>query len=166
MMPLNVAGRFELLKKDIPQLSAYALVDGVQYSRFTGTHVESRYGVNRALFAGTEDEALAHAGPWLIDLEKESSSTAGTVSQLEQAYPSVMWLFSRLDLESLAMVLQLKLNAKLPDGRTSLVRFWDPRAFVGLFNALDLPSRQEYFSHVDEWHGQIEGKRFHVSIHA
>lgn len=166
MMPSSVAGRFEQLKKQAPQLSAYALVDGVQFSRFTGAHIESRYGANRALFAGTEDEALAHAGPWLIDLEKESPSTAGTVSQLEQAYPSVMWLFSRLDLESLAMVLQLKLNAKLPDGRTALVRFWDPRAFVGLFNALDLPSRQEYFSHVDEWHGQIEGKRFHVSIHA
>lgn len=166
MMPSSVAERFEQLKKQPPQLSAYALVDGVQYSRHTGTRIEHRYGANRALFVGTDDEALAHAGPWLFDLAKESPSIVGTVAQLEQAYPSVMWLFSRLDLESLALVLQLKLNAKLPDGRTALVRFWDPRTFAGLFNALDVPSRREYFSHVDEWHGQIEGKRFHVSIHA
>ncbi|CAM2192060.1 conserved protein of unknown function [Paraburkholderia kururiensis] len=166
MMPSGVAERFERLRKESPQLSAYALVDGVQFWRFTGARIEPRYGANRALFVGTEDEALAHAGPWLVDLARENPSTADTLVQLEQALPSVLWLFSRLDLESLALVLQLKLNGKLPDGRVALIRFWDPRTFVGLFKALDLPSRREYYSHVDEWHGQTEGKRFHVSIHA
>ena len=166
MIPDDIAGRLERLKANSPQLAAYALVDGVQYSRFTGARIEQLNGTTRALFVGTEDEALAHAGPWLVDLAKADRSIVATVTRLEQTHPSVMWLLSQLDIESLAMVLQLKLNSKLPDGRTALIRFWDPRVLVGLFNALDLQSRREYFSHVDERHGQIEGKRFHISIHA
>ncbi|RQP35004.1 hypothetical protein [Burkholderia ubonensis] len=49
-------------------------MDGVQFSRFIGTLIEQRYGANRALSISTEDEALAHAGPWLVDLVNESSS--------------------------------------------------------------------------------------------
>jgi Domain of unknown function (DUF4123) len=166
MIPQAIAERFTRLQKQAPELIAYALIDGVQFTRHTGQSFAPRYGANRALFVGTEDEPLAHAGPWLIDLKKESPHIVATIGELELTYPSVVWLISRLDLESLALVLQLKLDVKLPDGRIALMRFWDPRTLFSLFNALDVPAREEYFSHIDEWHAQVDGKRFHISIHA
>jgi len=119
----------------------------------------------RALFQGTEDEGLAHAGPWLVDLAQETPDHIGAISGLEQAKPSVVWLFSRLPLEPLALALQHRLNSRLPDGKIALIRFWDPRVLVTLFKALDLPTRRDYFSDADEWHAQLDGKRFHISIH-
>nr|WP_171910183.1 hypothetical protein [Paraburkholderia fungorum] len=55
---------------------------------------------------------------------------------------------------------------KLPSGKIALVRFWDPRVFVPLFNALDNHARCSYFGDIDEWHGLLDGKRFQVSHHA
>ena len=64
------------------------------------------------------------------------------------------------------VTLQSKLNSRLPDGKVALLRFWDPRVFVPLFNALDTAGRQAYFGDVTEWHGLKNGKRFHVSHYA
>ncbi|WP_414446781.1 DUF4123 domain-containing protein [Burkholderia sp. 22PA0099] len=166
MMPLEISQRFDHVREHFPHMAAYALVDGVQYTRLTGARVTPSVRENRALFAGTEDAALAHAGPWLVSVATAGASTLQTISRLEQAYPSVLWLFSQLDMESLAQVLQVKLDARLPDGQIALMRFWDPRTLVALYNALDATARREYFSHVDEWHGQFEGNRFHITFYA
>ena len=164
MIPAPIAARLKLLQRDTPYLRAYALVDGVQYGKVTGSPMQGSEA-RRALFQGTEDEGLAHAGPWLIDLAQEAPEALSTISDLEQAKPSVVWLFSRLPLETLALALQTRLNSRLPNGKIALIRFWDPRTLKALFNALDVPTRRDYFSDADEWHAQLDGKRFHISIH-
>jgi hypothetical protein len=54
------------------------------------------------------------------------SKDASELGALERALPSLSWLMTTMDLDGLAQVLQLKLNAALPDGRQALLRFYDP----------------------------------------
>ncbi|MFM0059911.1 DUF4123 domain-containing protein [Paraburkholderia phytofirmans] len=166
MIPATLAERLERLRADAPALRAYALVDGLQYEQHFGRSLRRRGGTVHSLFAGTEDEPLASAGPWLVDIAQPDADVVASLDELETARPGVMWLFSTQDIESLVRTLQRKLNSKLPNGKIALLRFWDPRVFVPLFNALDTERRRAYFGDVDEWHGLADGKRFHVSHHA
>jgi hypothetical protein len=166
VIPPKLAERLERLRTLTPGLRVYALVDGLQYEQHFGYPIKRRWGAVEALFAGTEDEPLADAGPWVIDLAAPDAATISPLGELEEARPGVMWLFTTQDIEPLVAILQRKLNSRLPDGKVALIRFWDPRVFVSLFNALDAAGRQAYFGDVNEWHGLRDGKRFHVSDHA
>jgi hypothetical protein len=166
VIPKPLAERLERLRTVTPQLRAYALVDGLQYEQHVGDRIKKRWGAIHALFAGTQDEPLSDAGPWVIDLTEPDATALASLEDLEQACPGVLWLFTTQDIEALVGTLQRKLDSKLPNGKIALIRFWDPRVFVPLFNALDNDARRSYFGDVDEWHGLLDGKRFHVSHHA
>ena len=43
----------------------------------------------------------------------------------------------------LGQLLQLRLDVNLPDGRSALLRFWDPRVLVNLARTLDGAQREE-----------------------
>ena len=88
----------------------YALVDGVQYE----THRQARLMTDSTrypLFTGTPDVALAHAGPWLVDLARPAPSFLEYLAALKQEIPSFTWLFAVQDLGGLAQLLQLHFTA-------------------------------------------------------
>lgn len=150
--------RLAQLRSNFGALRLYALVDGAQYQQRLGQAMAQQPGM-RALFAGTPDEALAHAGPWLIDAESEDASLANELAKLEAEVPAVSWIIAPQDLEGLAQLLQLKLDMKLPDGRCALLRFWDPRVLVTLVQVMDEEQRMSFFAHIEEWHMLHNGKR-------
>lgn len=157
-MAFDVQERHALLLSKNPGLRLFALVDGVQYAR----HEEQPLiptPSQRALFDGTGDAHLAHAGPWLVDVAQADPAQVVHLVELEQAAPAVSWLMSRLDLATLAAVLTKRLDMRLPDGRTALMRFYDPRVLLGLIEILDGPQREAFFAHIDEWHLLRNGKR-------
>lgn len=81
------------------------------------------------------------------------------LAALERAKPAVSWLITPIDLEGLAQLLQLRLDAELPDGRKALVRFYDPRVLGNLFKVMDGQQCAEFFQLIDEWHFLIDGRR-------
>jgi hypothetical protein len=155
---LDVQERFRQLSTHRSELRWYALVDGHQHEQHSGERIGQEPGVNRALFDGTDDEPLAHAGPWLFDLLR-SPARARHFAQLEAALPAVSWIFAAMDLEGLAQVLQLKLDATLPDGRTALVRIQDPRVLGNLFTVMDAEQRSLFLHLIEEWHFLYDGQR-------
>jgi hypothetical protein len=50
----------------------------------------------------------------------------------------------------------------LPDGRSALLRFWDPRVLVNLARTLDGAQREEFFGHIHEWHLLDAGRRMWI----
>jgi hypothetical protein len=84
------------------------------------------------------------------------------LAHLERQVPSVTWLISETDLHGLAQLLQLQLDARLPDGRIALVRFWDPRVLAELVNVLSPKQRETFFAHIHEWHLLRNGERVHI----
>lgn len=142
----------------MPALRLYALVDGAQYSAQLGTPLTRQTG-HYPLFVGTPDAALAHAGPWLVDVALADDALIEVLAALEQALPSVTWLIAPQSLDSLAQLLQLNLDIELPDGRAALLRFWDPRVLFNLAELLDSEQRESFFAHVEEWHLLHQGQR-------
>ncbi|WP_433692097.1 DUF4123 domain-containing protein [Herbaspirillum seropedicae] len=155
---LDVQSRLEELRDTMPALRLYALVDGVQYQAQLCKRLHPSSGLF-PLFAQTRDAALSHAGPWLVDTAIADEATMAELSTLERNAPSLTWLIAPQDLEGLGQLLQLRLDVILPDGRSALLRFWDPRVLVNLARTLDASQREELFGHIHEWHLLHEGRR-------
>jgi len=117
------------------------------------------------LFAGTPDAALAHAGPWLVEAACADEALLAELATLEHEAPALVWLIAPQDQEGLAQLLQLRLDVRLPDGRSALLRFWDPRVLVNLARTLDAAQREEFFGLIHEWHLLHEGRRMWIGRH-
>ena len=139
-----------------------ALVDGIHYQQHTGQQLAPENDRTVSLFAGTNDIALAHAGPWLVDPETSRDHLAD-LRKLEQARPAVIWLITSESLERQAAKLRPHLNTRLPKGRSALLRFWDPRVFHALNAVCQGKSERELFRAADAWHYLNEGRRFTIN---
>ncbi|MEV4783393.1 DUF4123 domain-containing protein [Burkholderia sp. LMU1-1-1.1] len=159
--PHDVVARLAQLHQSTDALRLYALVDGVQYRKRLGEPCTAGEGCY-SLFTDTPDEALAHAGPWLIDAEHVGATLVDALVALEQTAPAVSWLIAAQTLEGLAQLLQLNLDTELPDGRTALLRFWDPRVLATLAEVLAPGQRETFFGHVHEWHLLHRGQRTRI----
>lgn len=148
---IDVVVRLAQLRQTMPALRLYALVDGAQYQTHRGGPLQGHAGLY-ALFSGTPDAGLAHAGPWLVDAEQAGNALTADLAELEKQAPAVTWLLAMQDLAGLAQLLQLNLDTRLPDGRTALLRFWDPRVLVTLAELLGPEQRETFFAHIHEWH--------------
>ena len=147
---VDVVQRLAKLREESPALRLYALVDGAQYGQHRNEPLAARAGL-RAPFEHTDDAALSHAGPWLVDAERVGEALTVDLAELEREAPAVTWLLAFQDLSGLSQLLQLKLDTRLPDGRTALLRFWDPRVLVGLTTLLNANQREAFFAHIYEW---------------
>lgn len=155
---MDVISRFAELKTLKPELKLYALIDGLAYEAHTGERLSSITGVNRALFGGTPDEALAHAGPWLFQADQVEDQWSALLA-FEAAQPAVSWLIAPLDMESLAQILQLRLNLTLPSGQIALLRLSDPRVLSNLFSVMAPEQKTAFFYLIEEWHFMQNGQR-------
>jgi hypothetical protein len=160
-MMLDVQLRWRKLQNTSPELGLYALVDGVQYQSHLCKRLRAGSGLF-PLFAGTPDAALAHAGPWLIDARLVDEAFIVELAALERDAPALIWLIAQQDLVGLGQLLQLRLDVKLSDGRTALLRFWDPRVLINLARTPDGQQREELFGHIHEWHLLHDGKRIRI----
>lgn len=139
-----------------PELRWYALVDGLVHHAIHETWLTPA-GNAFALFTGTDDEPLAHAGPWLLEISSPSDSQLSRLARLEEAH-GVSWIYAEQPMHGLAQLLQLYLDVQLPDGRQSLLRFWDPRVLYQLTQVLSEEQLRAFCGLIDEWHFLHEGK--------
>jgi hypothetical protein len=139
-----------------------ALVDGVKYEQHAGRQLAPEERVMVSLFAGTEDSALAHAGPWLIN-PATARDWLADLDELEQATPGVIWLITAEPVEQIAEKLRPHLNIKDSRGRSAMLRFWDPRVFHALNAVCQEKSGRELFGIAEAWQYLHEGQRFTIN---
>lgn len=156
---MGILDRYAQLRAGMQTLNLYVLVDGAVYQQHRDRQLEHVPGVVVALFSGTADDALAHAGPWLVDTAHVTEAVLHDLIALEETAPAVTWLFAEANLTGLSQLLQLRLDIKLPDGRTALLRFWDPRVLASLFQLMAGDQRADFFGHIHEWHFLDKGVR-------
>lgn len=157
---MSVLDRFAALKAQEPHLLLYALIDGLVFEQQMGQQVEHAPGC-AALFAGTEDAALAAAGPWLISAALQPDLCHRLRTQEDRA-PLVSWLVAGVPFDGLVQLLRLKLDVRLPDGRIGLLRFYDPRVLYSLATTLTGPQREDFFGHIHEWHFMHNGQALRI----
>lgn len=150
----SLAMQFLIHSSDV---SVFALVDGLQYERFTGHELKIKQDVCLPLFDTWPDSRIAFAGPWLIRMS-ETMEMREQLEALEIALPGVSWIVSGSMPEELVAHLQKYMNAGLPDGRAALLRFQDPRVQVRLATMLNDLQHQELAGLMQEWLTIVDGK--------
>ncbi|WNJ33007.1 DUF4123 domain-containing protein [Enterobacter hormaechei] len=150
----NLAIQFLIHSSDV---SMFALVDGLQYERFTGSELKIKQDVCLPLFDTWPDSRIAFAGPWLIRMN-ETMEMREQLEALEIALPGVSWIVSGSTPEELVAHLQIYMNTGLPDGRAALLRFQDPRVQVRLATMLNDLQHQELTGLIQEWLTTVDGK--------
>lgn len=138
-------------------VSVFALVDGLQYERFTGYELKINSDVMFPLFNTWPDSRIAFAGPWLIRMTK-AMAMREHLEALEIVLPGVSWIVSGSTPEALVAHLQIYMNAGLPDGRAALLRFQDPRVQVRLATMLNSQQHREMTGLMREWLTIMDGK--------
>ncbi|MFX1733924.1 DUF4123 domain-containing protein [Paraburkholderia sp. A1RI_3L] len=141
----------------------YALVDALLYGR--GEPVERPAGTI-ALFDGTPDASLADAGPWLINFAEASHGVRQRLFSMGREAEGVSWLISAYPFLGLADELRERLNVRMPDGRTALLRFYDARLVADIADLLSFSQRAEFFVSTFDWLVQINGELTRIHPHA
>lgn len=165
MIPELIQTHMREQLQDHENLRVYVLVDGIQFHKYTSTAMQPHAGSVVALFAGTADERLAPAGPWLVDPAR-ATGLARILAQMEPEHPGVVWLITSLEFDRQLETLRAKIDACLPDGRKFMVRFWDPRALLALHRSLGRDKWHAHFGDVLEWHFIHDGKQTYINNHA
>ncbi|KVT58002.1 DUF4123 domain-containing protein [Burkholderia ubonensis] len=148
------------------QVHLYALVDGLLYADAADASPLQRSQSAVALFDGTPDASLADAGPWLIDYERAAGTIRQTLSIMASGSTGVSWLISAYPIESLADELRNRLDVRLPDGRTALLRFYDARIMAGMASLMEFTQRLQFFVATFDWLVEVNGKLKGVHPHA
>lgn len=157
---MDILARHHALKQNRPYLRLFALVDGLGFEQLHGeplTRSASRF----ALFDGTPDQALAAAGPWLVDCEHDEA-LRDTLLASQRARPHVSWPMAEMSIDGLSQLFQLRLDASLPDGSTALLRFYDPRVLKSLALALTASQREAFFGPIIEWHFVVDDQSLRI----
>ncbi|WP_299540851.1 DUF4123 domain-containing protein [uncultured Herbaspirillum sp.] len=155
-------GRIKALPKPLPGEHLHVLVDGFQYAEMNLPGRLAEQPGAQALFAGTEEESLKEDGPWLLAVQLQSEALCRDLLALEQCKPAVSWIYAALGTAELAAHLKARLDMRLPDGRSALVRFWDPRVLATLAQQLDEAQRLVFFDSLREWHFLLDGRPVHI----
>lgn len=157
---MSVLDRFDALKTQQPHLLLYALVDGLVFEQVHEEPMPQHAGC-AALFAGTEDAALAAAGPWLVDAALQPDLCERLRAQ-EASVPLVSWLIAGVPFDGLVQLLRLKLDVRLPDGSIGLLRYYDPRVLHSLATTLTGPQREDFSGYIHEWHFMHNGQGLRI----
>jgi hypothetical protein len=147
-------------------LRVFALVDALLYENVSGAPALKRSESHVALFDDTPDAPLADAGPWLIDVLDSFTGTRRALATLAAGPLGVSYLISAYSHHDLAQELRERLNAKMPDGRTALLRFYDARIIGDIAAMLSFTQRIEFFVPTYDWFVAINGQLSRVHPHA
>lgn len=156
--------RLAELRVNNPALRLHALVDGLLYQECQQDVPLLGEPGTMAVLAGTIDDHLFDAGPWVIDYELAPPPLRTAVLYAEKSMPTaVTWIIAPLDIEALAEMLRARIDVSLPDGRTAMLRFWDPRTLAVIGRDLDASQRHEFFGEIVEWHFALDGRHVHIA---
>jgi len=150
-------------------LRLYALIDALLYAATAASGDDEsveRPASAIALFDGTPDASLADAGPWLIDVEQATGDVRQSLFAMGAGAQGVSWLVSAYPFASLADELRARLDARMPDGRTALLRFYDARLMSEIADLLSFTQRIEFFVPTLDWLIEVNGELTRVHPHA
>ncbi|KAG8154157.1 DUF4123 domain-containing protein [Burkholderia catarinensis] len=148
------------------QVHLYALVDGLLYADAANGSTPQRSRSAVAVFDSTPDASLADAGPWLFDYAGAAGNTRRILSAMASRPTGVSWLISAYPIESLADELRSRLDVRLPDGSTALLRFYDARIMADMASLMESTQRMRFFVSTFDWLVEVNGKLKGVHPHA
>jgi Domain of unknown function (DUF4123) len=139
--------------------SRFALVDGALFAGSRGYRLVQRAGLEPLFDPMGPDAELADAGAWLVDVHRAGTPELIELEALERVAPAVCWVSTEAGAAALLAHLRGHLDAALPDGRTALLRFHDPRVLAALAEVLHAEQWAELCGPVLRWEVWLGGQR-------
>lgn len=141
----------------------FALVDGAQDSTLHALVTQSPEW--QCLIAGMPAPALAAALPYLVRLRPGDRLTERWQSEGTGRNWGLQFR-STLPIDRLRLHFKRFLTARLPDGRTVLFRFYDPRVFRTYMRTASAEERRPWFEGVSLYSAEAEqpGRRHVFSL--
>lgn len=134
--------------------SWFAVIDGAQDPRLMDLVRSSREHI--CLLKGNLDPALERAAPWLARIdEREALMPTWQAHGLGRSWGIMVQ--SALPIDRLQRHFRRFLQAKLPDGKITLFRFYDPRVFNTYIRAALPAEREPWFDGVDQYAAEVAG---------
>lgn len=121
----------------------YAVIDCAQDSRLEGLVKLAQEHV--CLFKGDVDPQVLNVAPWLAKLS-EGEPVLPTWQAHGRGLNWGIMILSSLPLEQLRTHCRRFLQANLPDGRSVLFRYYDPRVFRTYIEAATIEERERWFA--------------------
>ncbi|MBD9428801.1 DUF4123 domain-containing protein [Achromobacter sp. ACM03] len=147
-------------------LRLYGLVDALLHAQVSATQPLFRSSSCVALFDGTPDEALAHAGPWLLDCSADRSAHIPALQRLAESELGCTWIVSGYAMDDLAEALRARLDVRMPNGTTALLRYYDARLADDIAALLTPEQRAAFFAPFQDWLVERNGKLIRIhSVH-
>lgn len=145
-------------------MHAYALIDAAAVPGIAARLAEHAAGLpQRSLFARQPEAALAHCGPWLLQLpDRHAPALEAWLAAIEHAHAAVAWLDSAHAFETVYAHLQRCLDVRLADGALALLRYWDPRVFRRLCALFDPAQRAWLLGPVLRWRAKLGAQRVDI----
>lgn len=103
------------------------------------------------LYAGLPEEALGQAGLFLTEIEDPDADWVVQIDRLDLQLPCLSLIWSRVDLNQLALHLRAFLFARLDDGSTALIRYFDPRGTSAVFHVWKGPVMDAFMGPIERW---------------
>ncbi|WP_084672241.1 DUF4123 domain-containing protein [Halopseudomonas pelagia] len=94
---------------------------------------------------------LQNEGPWLVSLDSDVSTELASLQSALGSQAVVGWISSFLPAEKLSQHLSQTLVAKLPDGKTVLLRTYTPRVISALHTRNDCSWHASLFGPINRW---------------
>ena len=126
----------------------YMLADGAQFPDRIAPLLKSASDLEwRAVYAGTNDEAIGDAGIFLITITQWGVDPLhGLLEKMDREAPCLIVMRSVLHIDPLVKHLQAFLTAEIGEGMTSLIRYFDPRNLHEMVRIWDQQTRQHFLS--------------------
>lgn len=99
----------------------------------------------------TSDASIAHLGPWLVEHAHLTETGYAKLNRIRPVANIVTWLQSPLDIAKLAAHLRHALEVQVEDGRSALVRFYDPQVLPGYLSLLPASSKAPLLEPISTW---------------
>jgi hypothetical protein len=128
--------------------SLYGIIDAAQDERLYGWIVAEPE--HACLFAGKLDPVLARAAPYIVRLDEESP----LLKRWQTDGRGKNWgiqCTSDASLAELRRHFRQFLQARLPDGKVVLFRFYDPRVWRAYLPTCTSEETVQWFKHMDEY---------------
>ncbi len=145
----------------------FALVDCAADPQLHPTllhHARSESFQHRSLFARQPEASHAASGPWLLEIPATQALNHWlTHLQHRGQVPCVTWLASEAPFDPLFDHLETQLDLALPDDALSLMRYYDPRAWLRYQAVLTPKQTLTLMGPILEWQVSVRGQVWTVA---
>ncbi len=145
----------------------FALVDCAADPQLHPTllhHAQSENAQHRSLFARQPEAAHAAAAPWLLEMPTGHALGQWLANLQHRGHvPCVTWLASEVLFDPLFDHLEAQLDLALPDGALSLMRYYDPRAWLRYQAVLTPKQTLALMGPILEWQVSVRGQVWTVA---